>query len=475
MRKILIGIIFFILVSGLVSAAKRGDMATNALADDDRNDQNRNDVQAPAATATTLQAAQETAQVRVQQNQGQGLSDCMQELLKKQPNILREKAQAICNYRVHNMLTLANRAQQIESADVSEFVELQRGKIESSIEECPTEECKTRAQERLQRVERLNEAAQKRLQNIEQKRVRVLQDIASLQAKPEFLSYKMEGFRARVVNRNLLEAAKNNFLKAKQDYLQARKNYKESLLKFHEIKKKVQECKESETDECVSYKTEIITRTKEHLMNSVENILNHLNKLKSKVESSESVSSEEAGEIMAKIEEKIAAVGSIKNKIQVAETKDGLVDAAKELREILAKSKIKLKEYAARTVNARIGGIIAKSKQLQVRLERVLSRMTERGIDTTTTQQMVDEFNALIENARSNYELAVAKFKEAKAKETPDEKLIQEAQQYMKDAHKSLKDAQQKLKDITQSIREAGGESEINEAETEEDAAEGGE
>ena len=156
----------------------------------------------PAATATTLQAAQETAQVRVQQNQGQGLSDCMQELLKKQPNILREKAQAICNYRVHNMLTLANRAQQIESADVSEFVELQRGKIESSIEECPTEECKTRAQERLQRVERLNEAAKKRLQNIEQKRVRVLQDIASLQAKPEFLSYKMEGFRARVVNRN---------------------------------------------------------------------------------------------------------------------------------------------------------------------------------------------------------------------------------------------------------------------------------
>ena len=464
MKKIFLFVAISILIAGIVFAADKPDIAANV------------------DTAQEQKNVQEQSTIAVQQAQvvkeSQGMSDCMQELLKKQPNILREKAQAMCNYRIHQKLTVANRVQALKTADISEFRELQKGKLESAVESCKTDECKTKIQERLQKVEKLTVKEQEKLQAIEQVRLNKVQNLAALNVKPEFLKYaQSKEFKARVIEKKMLETANTDFLKAKEDLLQSLKDYKEAKLRFQDAKKKLAECKDKETDECVKLREDITARAKEQLIKSADSILEHLNKLKSKIESNEYADSDEASDMLAKIQEKITAVEEIKNKIQVAKTKEEVTEAAKELRELWAKSKVRLKEYATRTVNARIGGIIVKSKQLQVKLENILARMTEKGIDTATMQPMIDEFDALIEKARSNYELAVSKFKEAKAKETPDAALIQEAQKYMKDAHSSLKDAQQKLRDIILSIKEKGGDEELNDTELEpaEEVTEGGE
>lgn len=463
MKKIFLFVIISILIAGIVFAADKPDIAANV-----KTVQEQKNVQ----EQSTIAAKQ--AQVV---KESQGISDCMQGLLKKQPNILREKAQAICNYRLHQKLTVANKLEALKTADISKFTELQKGKLESAIEDCKTEECKTKINERLQKVEKLTVKEQEKLQALEQIRLNKVQNLAVLNVKPEFSIYAQnKEFKARVIEKKMLVTANTDFLKAKESLLQSLKDYKEAKLRFQEIKKKLAECKDKETDECIKLREEIITRAKEQLINSTNSILEHLNKLKSKIESNEYVDSDEASDMLTKIQETITAVEELKNKIQVATTKEEITEAAKELKELWAKSKVRLKEHAARTVNARIGGIIVKSKQLEVKLENVLARMTEKGINTTSIQQMVDEFDALIEKARSNYELAVGKFKEAKAKETPDAALIQEAQKYMKDAHSSLKDAQQKLREMISSIKDQGGDEELTETELEPaEETEGGE
>lgn len=451
MKKLFLFMVVLILVFGIVYAA---DEKTAAR-----------DVKKPTVTSTNIKPAVIAP--------SKSVSECMQELLKKQPNLLKNKAQSICNYRAHQKLTVANRAQAVKTVDVSKYTDLHKGKLESLVDKCKTEECKEKLRERVQKVETLTTTAQQRLQNLEQIKLKKLQDVSSLKQKPKFLKYSdKKEFKARVVAKAKLATAKTNFLRAKENFVKATKNYKEAKLKFQEVKKKVKECEDDETDECTQSREEIITKAREQLAKSADKILENLNKLKSKVESSEHLDDEDASEILANIEERISAVEEIKNKIDVAETKEDIKEIAKELRGLWSKMKTRLEEHAAKTVNARIGGIIVKSKQLEVKLERVLTRMTENGIDTTATQTLVDEFDALLEKSRSNYELAVDKFKEAKASASPNTELVREAQKYMKAAHSALKDAQKKLREIVLIIKEQGGTDELEETEDVEEEAE---
>ncbi|HZX44504.1 MAG TPA: hypothetical protein VFF28_02360, partial [Candidatus Nanoarchaeia archaeon] len=101
-----------------------------------------------------------------------------------------------------------------------------------------------------------------------------------------------------------------------------------------------------------------------------------------------------------------------------------------------------------------------KSKQLEVKLERVLERMEEQGQNTTDIQPVIDRFNAKIESARISYETALGKFKqainEADAEKAKD--LAGEGNGFMKEAQKSLQEAQKVLKEVIQKIKSDGGE-----------------
>ena len=337
---------------------------------------------------------------------GRETSQCMQRLLKAKPNLLNNKAQEIC----------------VKTSRLQKSVLAKTAKLKN------------------------------------------------LTSKPNFEKYRQNlEFKARALTKVKLEKARTNFLKAKDNFLKARERYEGAHQKFSEAKLKVEECKEEETEKCMEIKEQIKEHAKESLTAIADRILEHLEKLKAKVESNEDLSEEEAAEIIAKIGEQKTSIEEAKNIIETSETKEEVIEAAKTLKNAWARIKSRVRLNAARTVNARIGGIIVKSRQLEVKLEKTLERMAENGKDTSEVETLVVEFNTRIGAAKTSYESALEKFEEAKGTTPPDTNLVQEGNDLMKEANKSLQEANKVLNDIIKSIKQAGGEEELEEINEDQD------
>ena len=352
--------------------------------------------------------------------------------------------------------------------------EHQKEQLMIAVEKCKennltAEQCEEKYEKRIELVEKLKEKDLERLKKILENKEEYKEEFNELKNSTEFKGYKERfAYKARIIGKEKLREAKNRFLNAKEKYSETREKYNSTRLEFQEAKEKLAECKDQNTTECAQLEEEIRAKAKEHLLNIADVIIENLNKIKSKAESSEDLTEEDANELIEKIDAQIQEVEDIKAKIEAAETKEEITEAAKELKEKWALLKENAEVHAGRVVNARIGGIIVKSKQLEDKLNKVLERMAEKGVDTSSVESLITEFNAKIDSAAEHYKLAVEKFEEAKATETPGSELINEAQGHMKEAHNALQEAQQILKDITSTIKQSGGEEELEESEEEE-------
>jgi len=327
------------------------------------------------------------------------------------------------------------------------------------------------SEEELKKRCTLRETNTQRLKAVEARRIQKLNELKQIQENPKLLKYKKaNAFKARKIAQAKLTSAKQNYVKAKERYLTARRNYISAQNNFREAKGKLKACKN--TEECNQLRGQTRERAKEFLLKTADNILEHLNKIKAKVESNEDLSEEEANEILEKIDGMIKEIEDAKSTIESSEDKDEIIEAAKTIKQAWVSIRKRLAIHTGRIINARIGGIIVKIKQLEVKLEKILERMEEKGIDTSEIQTLVDDFNAKTNEAKENYESALDKFKEAASKEVKTaHELAVEGHRYMKAAHKSLQEAQKLLRDIVLSIKQKGGQEELT-AVTEEEAEE---
>ena len=363
--------------------------------------------------------------------------------------------------------------EEVKERLVSKFEDIrehQKEQLMNAVEKCKeknltAELCEEKYGKRVELIEKLKEKDLERLKRILENKAKHKEEFSELKNSTEFRGYKERfDYKARVIGKTKLGEAKGRFLDAKEKYSEAKEKYADTGLEFQDAKEKIAECKDQNTTECAQLEDEIRAKAKEHLLNIADVIIENLNKIKTKAESSEDLTEEEAAELIEKIDAQIQEIEDIKAKIEAAETKEEITEAAKELKDKWALLKENAEVHAGRVVNARIGGIIVKSKQLEDKLNKVLERMAEKGIDTSPVESLVTEFNAKIDSAAEHYKLAVEKFEEVKATETPDSEIINEAQEHMKEAHNALQEAQQILKDITSAIKQSGGEEELEES-----------
>ncbi|MFH1637835.1 MAG: hypothetical protein ABIB71_05405 [Candidatus Woesearchaeota archaeon] len=298
-----------------------------------------------------------------------------------------------------------------------------------------------------------------------------VQEFNGLKEKKEFKEFqKVRDFKARVVAQAQLHKAKVDFAKAKKDFLEAKEKFARAKLKLKAAKELRENCKDAESEECAAAKEELKEAAKEHFMNQADIIIRHLEQIRSRAESSESISEERASTIINWADGKIAAFEAIKAELEAASNKEEILDAAKKLRAEWEDTKLDARTYIGRLVNARIGGIIVKSKFLEAKLERTLEKMKENGRDTSEIEPLVDSFNAKIEEAKVAYEEALGHFDAAiglKGDERAAE--IREAQAAMKESKKALAEATKILRDIIKTIRAQGSE-ELEEASSEVEA-----
>ncbi len=364
-------------------------------------------------------------------------------------------------------------ARRIQEMGKEDFREEKRMILQMAVGKCDQtddpEACEERLQERVQKVEALGEAALVRLQNFEQRKLNKIAGFNEIQQDEDFKKFKEENaYKARKIAASELKNVKQQYLKIKERYNISKQRFSETKEKFTRAKERVQECTEDESAECQMIREEIRVNAQEHVSNIADVIIEHLNKVRSRIESNEDLTEEEAAEMLDEIEDYIAEIKEAKNTILASESKEEVLQAVNQIKNKWQIMEKRLGVTVGRTVNARVGGIIVKSEQLGIKLERIMERMAENGIDTNGIQVHVDEFDSSIESAKENYKAAMDKFTEAKTKDVPDTAIVREGQQLMKDAHAALKDAQSKLREIVLSINQAGGASELEEDESEE-------
>ncbi len=395
------------------------------------------------------------------------IDNCITRLVEKE-GIKKEEAYRRCRYRILRAKPIKERIRVVRKVD--NFLDIKKGEIEEKIKECKDEECKKKLEDRLGKIEKLDKKLGPIFNRIEEKRLEKLNEIKELKEKEGFSKFRGTlNLKARAINNIMLEKAKKNFIEAKKRFERAKTRYLDARKRFLEKKKLIGACKDNESDECKKAKEEIIEDSKEYLIGIADQMIEYINKIEAKVESNDDLSEEEVNQIIENLDEWAKEVEELKVKIEGAEDKEDIKEAAKKLSEYWKRIKYRLEIKAARIVNARIGGIIIRSKYLEIKLNRILDRLAEDGVDISEIETLVDKFNAKIEEAKKLYEKARKSFKEAallkrEAGEKTEEEIekIKElssaGHEAMKGAQRALNEAQKTLRDIIIKIKNIGRE-----------------
>jgi len=232
----------------------------------------------------------------------------------------------------------------------------------------------------------------------------------------QYKKYAKKAHNAREVLKHKMDSARKNFLSAKEHLTKTRHKFNETKVKFQDAKEKYKQCKESDGEECQELRVEAKKNAVDNLMHAADMILGELEKIKSKIESSEDLSEEEAAELLEKVNFEIQEVEQVKSKIEnLGEdaTIEDIKAAAKELRELWSKIKHKVKQHAGHVVHAKIGGVIVRMNHLSVKLDGVLERAAENGKDTSVAEGLLEKFNSQLDEAEESYEKAVEAYKTA--------------------------------------------------------------
>lgn len=344
-------------------------------------------------------------------------------------------------------IAVMNKERAVEK--LGNVIEEKQERIRERIGNCEDDECRNMLENRIVKIEKLSENAKKRLEVFETRRLEKLNNINVSSTNKEFAKFvKEREFKARALDKIRLEKAKANFLKAKENFEEAQKKYRERKEEFLAVRNESKNCEE----DCNEVRERLRTKTGEYLLNSADVILEHLNKVREKIEGSEDLTEEEAQEILAKIDAKIKEIEEAKTIIENATTQEEIVEAAKNINAKWKNMKEEVKIYVMENSNAKLGRVIVKTNHLELRLENVLSKMVEEGIDTTSLQSKIDEFNSKIEAAKVKYEEAVSQLKNN-----------EDASELMKEARDLLKEANILLRNILKEIKANNLEDELEE------------
>ncbi len=267
-------------------------------------------------------------------------------------------------------------------------------------------------------------------------------------------------FKKRIITANKLKQAEQNYVRAGQNYLKALNSYKQVKGQFLEAKERLRECEDADSDECSELRERAQNHSVEMIINSANMIIEHLNKIKEKVEASETMDPERAEEIILEINNSISELEEAIAQAESAETKDEIKEIAKTVSKLWIRIRHRERLHAASVVKARVWGIMKRSENLEERLDLTLAKMEEQGIDTVDIDTKITEFSEKILNATSKYNEAQELMDGAYLEEDKEKlkEVVDEAKQLIDQAHELLKEAHTLLVEIVRDIKAAGGE-----------------
>ncbi len=272
--------------------------------------------------------------------------------------------------------------------------------------------------------------------------------------------------------REKLEQIQVKYLAAKEKYLAAKQRYIEVKEKVNTLREEIQECVEGE---CEPKRKQFRIQSRDVLIHLSDVVLETLNKLKSKIESSE-MTEEEKAQALADLEVQITVVEEAKAVLgELTEniTKEEIKDAIKTIKEAWKTTKPQIKLGLGKVIGAKLGNIIVKTEQLEEKFNKIRNRLEGKGHDVTALDNYLEEFNGKLTSAKEHWELSREMFGEARTAENVSA-AVKEAHQHQTQARNLIKEAKEDIRNIVRAIKglEAEETEELEEEEVEEEETE---
>jgi soluble cytochrome b562 len=273
--------------------------------------------------------------------------------------------------------------------------------------------------------------------------------------------FKVKDFlKKRFIDYNKLLKARDDFLKAKNKYLETKNNQLKVRNEFMQLKLRLAECKVNNTN-CSALENQTFEKAQEDLNKIADRLIEYLQKVKSKAEGSENLNETEVSDFIDNIDAMIAKLDDAKDKVDAADTKAELQAASKMIMDVWKDMSFKAFFYADKIIHARVGEIFARSELLEKKLDVVISKLENKSINVTDLQDLLDNFSAKIDDARTKMTQANKLFAEAKDlraenKTTEAKAKLEQAKNLTLEAHQDLKDAHAILMDLVHKINQKG-------------------
>ena len=362
-------------------------------------------------------------------------------------------------------LPLLDKLRELKKLEPEKRREFQQEMLMRAVKICEAKglkDCQEKLEKRIELIKKLSAKDLEKLQRISDKKLEGAKEFAELKKDEAFKKFKEEGLKAREITKEKLKQATDKYKKAKEKFLDNKERYTDKKDEIKELKK---EFEEATGEEKTAKEKKLKILVKSFLVDIADTVEANLEMTQENAESNEDLSEEEANEIATEVDAELAEVEEAKAEIEKLDeesTQEEFKEAAEKLEDAWNRIKERAKKNVNRLMNARIGGIIIKSKHLETKLARVLEKMTEQGKDTSVIEPLIDDFNAKLDDAKEQYK---------SARESFVKNQVQEGQKYMKAAHQGLKEANEILKNIFKELKGKGVEKEIedesNEAEEE--------
>ncbi|ABE52014.1 hypothetical protein [Methanococcoides burtonii] len=144
--------------------------------------------------------------------------------------------------------------------------------------------------------------------------------------------------------------------------------------------------------------TEALDAAKEYLTGTIEYMVTRLETIKEDGSYSEDVN--------ATIDTYINRLEAQKDDVAAADTRKDLSETTRDIRKIWSDAQKDLNKMRAQKINSGLVNYLEKTDGVSERLQNEINSLTEEGEDTEELQEMLDDYNALIEEAKQTHESA---------------------------------------------------------------------
>ena len=263
------------------------------------------------------------------------------------------------------------------------------------------------------------------------------------------------------------DLARNRYAAAKENYKAAKEKYQNHKGNILEIRERVKACKED--DECKKGKKDLKVGVKNHLGKTGDVILRSLDKLKSRIEDSKTMTDDEKENALARLsvkeEELLTLIDRIKEMSEDA-TAEELREAIKSLKDLWKEIQREQKWVITQLINHRLSTVVDKHDEYYNAMEMRYSTLEEKGAsaeDLESLKEIMERFREEVAKLNVEQEEATEAWK--KAKSSPEG--LEEAKAEQEDVREQMKITKEVLREFTAEFKEIYQELKTDEVEDE--------